>query len=79
MKHLMKISVWASLLVLAAACTKDFEKINTDPDAYATAPTTNMMAYIQSRTATQMGDITTSPPTTPMATSGIRSISAASR
>jgi hypothetical protein len=58
MKHLMKISVWASLLVLAAACTKDFEKINTDPDAYATAPTTNMMAYIQSRTATQMGDIT---------------------
>ena len=59
MKNFVKISVWASLLVvLAAACTKDFEKINTDPDAYTIVPTTNMMAYVQSQTAIQIGDIT---------------------
>ena len=58
MKNIVKISVWASLLVLAAACTKDFEKINTDPDAYTTVPMTNMLAYVHSRTAVQVGDIT---------------------
>ena len=44
MKNILRISVWASILVLAFSCTKDFEKINTDPDAYTSVPMTNMFA-----------------------------------
>ena len=58
MKNMLKYSVLASVLVLAFACTKDFEKINTDPDAYTSVPTTNMLAYVLSQTAVQIGDIT---------------------
>ena len=58
MKNILRISVWASILVLAFSCTKDFEKINTDPDAYTSVPMTNMFAYVHSRTAVQFGDIT---------------------
>ncbi len=58
MKNIARISVLISALALALACTKDFEKINTDPDAYTSVPTTNMMAYVQSQTAIQIGDIT---------------------
>ena len=57
MKNILKYSVLASVLVLALACTKDFEKINTDPDAYTTVPTTNMLAYVLSQTAVQIADI----------------------
>lgn len=45
MKNIFKTAVLASLLVLGSACTSDFEEINTDPDAYSSAPTTNMLAY----------------------------------
>ena len=58
MKNMLKYSILASVLALALACTKDFEKINTDPDAYTTVPATNMLAYVQSQTAVQIGDIT---------------------
>lgn len=58
MKNILKYSVLASVLVLALACTKKFEEINTDPDAYNTAPTTNMLALALTQTAGQMGDIT---------------------
>ena len=58
MKNILKYSILASFLALALACTKDFEKINTDPDAYSTVPTTNMLAYVLSQTAVQIGDIT---------------------
>jgi len=44
-----------SVLVLTTqtGCTGKFEEINTDPDAYSTAPYTNMLAYVLQRTASQ--------------------------
>ena len=58
MKNILKYSLLASALVLAFSCTAKFEEINTDPDAYNTAPTTNMLALVLTQTATQLGDIT---------------------
>lgn len=56
MKNIFKISVLASLLIAAPSCTGDFEEINTDPDAYSTAPTTNILADVLYHTANQFGD-----------------------
>ena len=58
MKNILKYTLLASSLVLAFACTKDFEKINTDPDAYTEVPATYQLAYVMSQTAVQIGDIT---------------------
>ena len=58
MKNILKYTLLASSLVLAFACTKDFEKINTDPDAYTTAPATNQLALVLTQTANQIADIT---------------------
>ena len=56
MKDIVKISVLASLLIATPSCTDDFDEINTDPDAYTTAPTTNMLGDVLMRTAMQFGD-----------------------
>lgn len=45
----------AALALLASGCTDDFDKINTDPDAYADAPVTNMLAYTLESMAEQWG------------------------
>jgi hypothetical protein len=58
MKNIFKYTLLASSMVLAFACTKDFEKINTDPDAYTEVPPTYQLAYVLSQTAIQIGDIT---------------------
>ena len=58
MKNILKYFALVSALVLAFSCTKDFEKINTDPDAYTEVPATNQLAYVLSQTAVQFGDIT---------------------
>ena len=42
----------------AWSCTKDFDEINTDPDAYTTAPSSNMLAYCQTTQASSLADIT---------------------
>ena len=56
MKNILKISVLATFLVVTAGCTGDFDDINTDPDAYTTVPTTNMLGEVLARTARQFGD-----------------------
>ena len=58
MKNILRISLWTIVLALAFSCTKDFEKINTDPDAYTEVPPTYQLAYVLSQTAIQIGDIT---------------------
>lgn len=59
MKNILKTSAVASLaalLLLSSGCTDDFDEINTDPDAYDSAPTTNMLGYVLRYTASQFGD-----------------------
>ena len=58
MKNILKLTVLASALVVAFSCTKDFEKINTDPDAYTEVPPTYQLSYVLTQTAIQMADIT---------------------
>ena len=58
MKNILKYSLLASALVLAFACTAKFEEINTDPDAYNSAPATNQLALVLTQTASQIADIT---------------------
>ena len=45
MKNLFKI-LFLSCGLFMAGCTSDFEEINTDPDAFASAPYTNMFGYV---------------------------------
>jgi len=50
-----------SMLGLAAlfalsSCTKNFDDINTDPDAYTGVPTTNQLGEVLTRSARQFGD-----------------------
>jgi hypothetical protein len=42
---MIKLSVIAVFFVLLMGCTKDFDKINTNPKASADAPITNILAY----------------------------------
>ena len=42
---ILNISICAVLGVMLLGCTKDFKEINTNPNAYATAPLTNILAY----------------------------------
>ena len=57
MKKIFKFTALAAVVALAlSACTKDFEKINTDPDAYATAPVTNMLGYCIEQMSVNWGD-----------------------
>ena len=58
MKNILKYTLLASALVVAFSCTKDFEKINTDPDAYTEVPPTYQLAYVLTQTAIQIADIT---------------------
>lgn len=57
MKNIFKYSLLALAVgLLMPSCTKDFEEINTDPDAYATAPITNMLGYCIVNMSTNWGD-----------------------
>lgn len=52
-----KYKIWAVSLaaMVATGCTRSFEEINTDPDAYSKVPYTNMLADVLRRTADQYG------------------------
>lgn len=50
---LKKIALSASMIVALSACTGDFDEINTDPDAYSSAPNTNVLAYVLRSSAAQ--------------------------
>ncbi len=58
----MKIKSYISAVAVAAlalgfnSCTKDFDEINTDPDAYPTAPVTNILAYSLYSIASEWGN-----------------------
>ncbi len=54
MKNLFKILILSCGLFMVG-CTSDFEEINTDPDAFATAPYTNMFGYVLSQGMRQWG------------------------
>lgn len=54
MKNLFKI-LFLSCGLFMAGCTSDFEEINTDPDAFASAPYTNMFGYVLSQGMSQWG------------------------
>lgn len=55
-KYLYRLSAIALLGVILMGCTKDFEEINTDPDAYADAPITNVLAFCIRYTCDNMFD-----------------------
>ena len=54
-KIYIKIAAFALFAAIITACTGKFEEINTDPDAYATAPFTNMLGNVLRNTAETMG------------------------
>lgn len=43
--------------IVAVSCTDSFERINTDPDAYTSAPYTNILANVLRRTASEFSDL----------------------
>ena len=55
-KNISRFFAIALVAFMASACTSDFDEINTDPDAYSSAPTTNMLGDVLMRTAMQFGD-----------------------
>lgn len=56
MKRYIKFSAIAALALGMTGCTGSFEEINTDPDAYSTAPITNMLANCIQQMSNQWGD-----------------------
>lgn len=54
MKNLFKI-LFLSCGLFMTGCTSDFEEINTDPDAFASAPYTNMLGYVITQGMNQWG------------------------
>ena len=54
MKNLFKI-LFLSCGLLLVGCTDDFEKINTNPDAYSEVPYTNQLAYVIRSAMSQWG------------------------
>lgn len=56
MKRYIKFSAIAALALGMTGCTGSFEEINTDPDAYSTAPITNMLAYDIEQMSVNWGD-----------------------
>ncbi|MCE2617020.1 SusD/RagB family nutrient-binding outer membrane lipoprotein [Phocaeicola oris] len=56
MKSIFKtIALSASMMFMLSACTSDFEEINTDPDAFTSAPYTNMLGYVITEGMQQWG------------------------
>jgi len=55
MKNIFKYSAIAFMSASLFACTGDFDKINTDPDAFDSAPYTNMLGYMEEYAANQFG------------------------
>ena len=57
MKNIIRMAAVAAAVALSlSACTEKFEEINTDPDAYSTAPVTNILGYCIVNMATNWGD-----------------------
>lgn len=57
MKNIIRYTVLAAAVALSmSACTEKFDEINTDPDAYSSAPVTNMLGYCLVNMATNWGD-----------------------
>ncbi len=54
-KLLKRLSLFLITTALITACTGPFEEINTDPDALALVPATNILADVLRTTATQHG------------------------
>jgi len=58
----MKMKSYISAVAIAVlamgfnSCTKDFDEINTDPDAYSTAPVSNILGYTIYQIASNYGD-----------------------
>lgn len=55
MNKFTKYMSLAAIACCAVSCTDDFEEINTDPDAYDTAPYTNILNYCLEQTANNWG------------------------
>lgn len=57
MKKIIRYTALAATVALSmSACMKDFEEINTDPDAYSSAPPTNILGYCIVNMSTNWGD-----------------------
>lgn len=56
MNKYIKLSAIAALALGMTGCTKSFDDINTDPDAYTTVPTTNQLGYCIEQMGVQWGD-----------------------
>lgn len=56
MKKIFQYIAVLLLIVITGSCTNKFNEINTDPDAYSTAPYTNILCYCLQNTAMNWGD-----------------------
>lgn len=56
MKSYISAVAVATLALGFNSCTKDFDEINTDPDAYSTAPVTNILGYTLYQMAYRYGN-----------------------
>ncbi len=56
MKSYISAVAIASLAMGFNSCTKDFDEINTDPDAYSTAPVSNILGYTIYQIASNYGN-----------------------
>ena len=54
--YISVVAIAALTLGLNSSCTEDFDEINTNPDAYTTAPATNMLANSLYAMSVQWGD-----------------------